>query len=631
MSGSARVFVSYRREDTRHVAGRLADRLVERFQVFMDMDTIEPGTDFTEVIRRAVNDCDVFLSIIGTQWTTVDDENGRRRLDDPNDWVVAETATALQRGVPVIPVLVDGARMPVRAELPESLAPLASRQGMTLRHESFSSDVGRLIAAIEKRVGVAAAPRVRSDQQPAPANAVAAEADYTAALAAFFAQRWDQAIELFERVLAQQPDNQAAADRLAEARRHQRSATWNSQADRAATEGRWSDAVVVLENIRSLDPDYPDLNRRLQAATRKRHAADLENDIRTLAAAGQWAAVVAAGQELAALDPGRADPDRLVSSAQAALAESRRRHLSALYTAAGEAEAAGRVDEAVQALEEITRLDPGNVDATRRLRALRDGQAAWPPPQPPQSQPTPPQAAAFGTPLMQAPTPPGPPIQGAPGSTMPPQKRRRFPIWIAALVAGLVVIAVVVSVVAISALQKGRGETVDVSVSGSVVRPSPTPTPSPTAKPNNTNNLRTHIPTDIRTTCADYSPPAGDALEVKLVGALRCEPTGSGVPVKVWYFEFPDNSAMDTAYAAYIRGNFTKGDCTKNRQKMDYTTTEKGKKLPGGQLHCYNADGDVTFAWTHDSLHIVSFASDSDISFAAMKKWWEHAGPYRQP
>ena len=148
---------------------------------YRDMDTT--SHDFTEVIRRAQRR-DVFLSIIGTQWTTVDDENGRRRLDDPNDWVVAETATALHRSVPVIPVLVDGARMPVRAELPESLAPLASRQGMTLRHESFSSDVGRLIAAIEKRVGVAAAPRVRSDQQPPPANAVAAEADYTAALAA---------------------------------------------------------------------------------------------------------------------------------------------------------------------------------------------------------------------------------------------------------------------------------------------------------------------------------------------------------------------------------------------------------------------------------------------------------------
>ena len=267
MSGSARVFVSYRREDTRHVAGRLADRLVERFQVFMDMDTIEPGTDFTDVIRRAVNDCDVFLSIIGTQWTTADDENGRRRLDDPNDWVVAETATALQRKVPVIPVLVDGARMPVRTELPDVLASLASRQGMTLRHESFSSDVGRLIAAIEKRVGTPAAPPARDEHQPAQTNPAAVEADYTAGLAAFFAQRWDQAIELFQRVLSQQPNHQAAADRLAEARRHQQLATWNSQADRAAAEGRWSDAVVLLENIRSLDPDYADLSRRLFDAT----------------------------------------------------------------------------------------------------------------------------------------------------------------------------------------------------------------------------------------------------------------------------------------------------------------------------------------------------------------------------
>ena len=71
MGESMRVFVSYRRQDARHVAGRLADRLVERFQVFMDMDTIEPGTDFTDVIRQAVKDCDVFLSVIGPQWMAV--------------------------------------------------------------------------------------------------------------------------------------------------------------------------------------------------------------------------------------------------------------------------------------------------------------------------------------------------------------------------------------------------------------------------------------------------------------------------------------------------------------------------------------------------------------------------------
>ena len=122
MGGTTRVFVSYRRQDTRHVAGRLADRLVEQFDVFMDMDTIEPGTDFTDVIRQAVEDCDIFLSVIGASWTTVAGEQGQRRLDDLGDWVVAETAVALQRDVPVIPVLVDGAIMPSRAELPPDLA-----------------------------------------------------------------------------------------------------------------------------------------------------------------------------------------------------------------------------------------------------------------------------------------------------------------------------------------------------------------------------------------------------------------------------------------------------------------------------------------------------------------------------
>ena len=76
MGESMRVFVSYRRQDARHVAGRLADRLVERFQVFMDMDTIEPGTDFTDVIRQAVKDCDVFL--VGDR-SAVDGGAGRGR------------------------------------------------------------------------------------------------------------------------------------------------------------------------------------------------------------------------------------------------------------------------------------------------------------------------------------------------------------------------------------------------------------------------------------------------------------------------------------------------------------------------------------------------------------------------
>ena len=143
--------------------------------------------------------------------------------------------------------------------------------------------------------------------------------------------------------------------------------------------------------------------------------------------------------------------------------------------------------------------------------------------------------------------------------------------------------------------------------------------------------LRTHIPRDIRATCNDYVPPAGDPLEVKLVGALRCEPTEPDSPSQVWYFEYTDNAAMDVAYGPYTKGTFVKGDCKAKGQKMNYTTTEQGKKLPGGVLHCYESEtGDTYFAWTHDFLHIMSFAGDDDITFPKMKAWWEHAGPYRQ-
>jgi TIR domain/PQQ-like domain len=151
LKDSVRIFVSYRREDARYVAGRLGDRLTEHFgHVFMDVDTIEPGVDFTAVIRRAVSECDVLLALIGRQWASAVDEQGRRRLDDPHDWIVEEIRMALQRDIRVVPVLIDGARMPALSELPEALAPLATRQALTVRFESFASDTARLIGAVER-------------------------------------------------------------------------------------------------------------------------------------------------------------------------------------------------------------------------------------------------------------------------------------------------------------------------------------------------------------------------------------------------------------------------------------------------------------------------------------------------
>src|SRR5437773_2664408 len=96
------IFISYRHEDSIAYAGRLYDRLIAHFgaeQVFMDIDTIEPGADFVEVIERTVGSCDVLLVIIGKRWLSATDEGGQPRLDSPEDFVRLEIATALERKI----------------------------------------------------------------------------------------------------------------------------------------------------------------------------------------------------------------------------------------------------------------------------------------------------------------------------------------------------------------------------------------------------------------------------------------------------------------------------------------------------------------------------------------------------
>jgi hypothetical protein len=151
-AGSGRVFISYRRQESSGLAGRLYDRLAARFgddQVFMDVDTIALGVDFAEVITQAVSSCEVLLAVIGPRWLSATDEDGRRRLDDPDDLVRLEIAAALERDIRVIPILVEGAVMPRRQQLPEALAGLARRNALFLRHESFRADAERLLAAVE--------------------------------------------------------------------------------------------------------------------------------------------------------------------------------------------------------------------------------------------------------------------------------------------------------------------------------------------------------------------------------------------------------------------------------------------------------------------------------------------------
>jgi hypothetical protein len=131
-------------------------------KVFMDVGSIPPGVDFVELIQWAVQGCDVLLVMIGRQWVSITDEDGRRRLDNPDDFVVLEVRAALDRGIPVVPVLVDGARLPRLEELPESLRPLVRRNAVRVGVESFRSDADRMIEQLTDMVpGGAATPAVR--------------------------------------------------------------------------------------------------------------------------------------------------------------------------------------------------------------------------------------------------------------------------------------------------------------------------------------------------------------------------------------------------------------------------------------------------------------------------------------
>jgi formylglycine-generating enzyme required for sulfatase activity len=147
----ARVFISYRRDDTGGYSLLLFDRLARVFgrnQIFMDIDSMEPGKDFIEVIRRAVSSCDVLLVLIGKQWLSIADDSGRRRLDVSEDYVRLEITAALERNISVIPVLVRGAPMPSSEELPEPLRPLARRHAVALSDERIDYDLQRLVAAL---------------------------------------------------------------------------------------------------------------------------------------------------------------------------------------------------------------------------------------------------------------------------------------------------------------------------------------------------------------------------------------------------------------------------------------------------------------------------------------------------
>ncbi len=164
----AKIFISYRRDTSQYKADALYDAIkpyVEDFKtdIFIDVDNIPYGVDFVEHLENRVSQCDILLAVIDSSWVdVVDPETGLKRLDNPDDFVRVEIASALKRGIPVVPLLYDGAPLPLETALSEDIRELVRRNGVQLNRQSFQTDVMRLMKGLgfEPQATAARSPEV---------------------------------------------------------------------------------------------------------------------------------------------------------------------------------------------------------------------------------------------------------------------------------------------------------------------------------------------------------------------------------------------------------------------------------------------------------------------------------------
>lgn len=167
----SKILISYRREDSADVTGRIYDRLILVFpqSVFRDVDSIPLGVDFRAYLDEQVAKCDVFLAVIGRDWLRGKGRKGKSRLEDPGDFVRIEIESALKRQIPVIPVLVGGATIPPAQRLPASIQDMSYRNGIVVRPDpDFHKDMDRLIANLKQLVQRLREPQTGIDDQTTP-------------------------------------------------------------------------------------------------------------------------------------------------------------------------------------------------------------------------------------------------------------------------------------------------------------------------------------------------------------------------------------------------------------------------------------------------------------------------------
>jgi TIR domain len=318
------IFISYRRGSTAAFAGRLFDRLSAQFgkeRTFMDVDGIEPGEDFVEVLESRLTDTVAMVVLIGRDWVNVKDGNGRTRLENPDDFVRLEVATALRRKVRVIPVLMDDAVMPTTQELPEDLAALSRRQAIEVSHAKFHQDVSRLVTVLEKLLKDSEstaenARRAEEAQQKVEANRLAEIARNKARAEELVeeARRKAEADRLAE--IAQQ---KARADRLAQEARHKADQESLAAARRKAEADRLAEKVKTRTPPRTAEKVRIDADQLAEGARRKAEQDRLAEEAKREAEIDRLAQVAkrkARADQLAEEAGRKAEQERLAERAR---------------------------------------------------------------------------------------------------------------------------------------------------------------------------------------------------------------------------------------------------------------------------------------------------------------------------
>jgi tetratricopeptide (TPR) repeat protein len=605
VTASTRVFVSYRREDSRHVAARLAERLEDHFKLYMDIDLVQPGMDFPSVVRKAIGQSDVLVAVIGPHWLSATDASGHRRLDDPDDWVVTEISNALHRKIPLIPVLVDGARMPTHDELPPRLTELSNRQALIVAYESFAADSARLVSVVETLS------RTRQEES------LFSDEDYRTAVTAYFEEQWPSVIEHLERVLSRYPAQPHVTERLTHARLMNRLDELDKASIVAADQGRWRDAVNALEQLTDQDPEFHNARDRLEPTRKRLRISELQAYIHTLAAAGQWTAVVDADAELAKLDRSAANPDGLANRARAELAEA---DLAAKYAAGLQALNQGDWQGALDHFSALLGKRPGYRDTDQLVSKAR-------------ARLTPPRAEvpAFAPPrfAMSGQMPTGPPPTASFATTREPPGRKRAGRKILLVVGiGVVLVLIAISVLSLSNLGGGRPKEAAVpgpnTVPATIVTPSDTAWPiTPSSDPSETDSpaekLRNQLPAAFSEKCNQYEPIS--EIKSGLVVALTCQ-MGAGEPDGAAYHQYKTKAAMTEAFRTLAGPAPTdSGSCKKGE---DYRGRWSQDGNDRGSIHCFSDSKTKTryIIWTHEDLKIVSMAWTEKLSPAKFYDWW---------